>query len=193
MSRVTNDCKSYFQGFQNTYKCSPEKKKITHFVGFLKVLSYFTAVIPLIFGVVYAFSLCGRGKHKKILSAQEKKIDTTAQAQFPETRAFLEQRRKRKQTQRAERPQKINSSKIRQILRFDPDYRVGIILNPTNNILIVNNMGIGPFSAIVISDKYIPPEIMAKVYQALDGVRPGLVLTTPMYNGLPIFKAFGFK
>lgn len=60
MSSVSAACKSYFQGFQDLHcdkRCDPTKNTL----GFLKILTYFTIVIPLSFAIIYSCSaLVGR-------------------------------------------------------------------------------------------------------------------------------------
>lgn len=70
---------SYLNGFQEiaNYKINDFK---TNLVGMLKIVSYFTVVIPLSFAALYgAASLFGRVSKKESLSPQDKNVDGQAQ------------------------------------------------------------------------------------------------------------------
>lgn len=63
---VSEMCKDYFNGFQDVTTSSDTT---TNVLGALKIISYFTVIIPLIFGAIYATSLCGRVSQPECLSA----------------------------------------------------------------------------------------------------------------------------
>lgn len=76
---VVNHCKNYFNGFQEIQKFKHNDAK-TNALAILKILSYFTGVIPLGFAAVYgAASLYGRVNKKEQLSDVDKRITDQAQ------------------------------------------------------------------------------------------------------------------
>lgn len=76
--KVSNVCKSYFSGFQEISNFKKNDNK-TNALALLKILSYFTVVIPLVFAAVYgAASLCGRVSKKYDLSSHDKNINDQA-------------------------------------------------------------------------------------------------------------------
>lgn len=76
--RVSEFCKIYFNGFQDVSNCGRNNAK-TNVLALLKILSYFTVVIPLGIAVVYgAASLYGRVSKKEPLSSQDKSVNEQA-------------------------------------------------------------------------------------------------------------------
>lgn len=63
---ISQICENYFNGFYDVTKADDCN---TNVLGGLKILSYFTVIIPLIFGAIYATSLCGRVSQPESLSA----------------------------------------------------------------------------------------------------------------------------
>lgn len=75
---VLNICKNYFNGFEEASNFR-KNDSTTNVLAVLKVLSYFTVVIPLGFAIAYgAASLIGRVSKKQDLSSQDKNIHDTA-------------------------------------------------------------------------------------------------------------------
>jgi len=77
--KISEICKSYFSGFQEVsdYKKNSNKKNT---LAVLKILSYFTGVIPLGFAAMYgAASLYGRVSKKTHLSSSDETISKQAQ------------------------------------------------------------------------------------------------------------------
>jgi O-acetyl-ADP-ribose deacetylase len=75
---VSNLCKNYFNGFQEISNYEQNEAK-DNTLAFLKILSYFTGVIPLCFGIVYGISsLFGRICKRSELSDDEKRVNNTA-------------------------------------------------------------------------------------------------------------------
>lgn len=56
---VQNLCRSYFNGFKDLAKSATTQQRVG---AFLKIVSYATIVVPIIFGVVWAASLCLKGR-----------------------------------------------------------------------------------------------------------------------------------
>jgi len=76
--KIIDLCKSYFTGFQDASNYKKNDTK-TNVLAAVKILSYFTFVIPLGFAAVYgAASLCGRVSKKGPLSSQDKSVDNQA-------------------------------------------------------------------------------------------------------------------
>ena len=76
--KLSDVCKNYFSGFQEVSNFGKNDKK-TNVLAVLKILSYFTVVIPLGFAAVYgAASLCGRVSKKQHLSSQDKSMNDQA-------------------------------------------------------------------------------------------------------------------
>lgn len=70
---VSRICKNYFCGFHELCNLTTNDKK-TNALALLKIISYATFVIPLIFAAVYgAASFCGRVSKKDDLSSDDKK------------------------------------------------------------------------------------------------------------------------
>src|SRR5437899_2194602 len=68
---ISNVCRNYRNGFHDV----SSNNKTTKILGMLKIISYFTLVIPLGFLAIYGFSsLCGRLCKKEALSTQEQQI-----------------------------------------------------------------------------------------------------------------------
>ncbi len=57
--KVSEVCVSYFNGFGEIYNYNKNDYSI-NFLAMLKILSYFSVVIPLSFATVYGITLCGR-------------------------------------------------------------------------------------------------------------------------------------
>lgn len=80
--KISDICKSYFSGFQEIYNLRQNDKTINA-LALLKILSYFTVVIPLGFAAVYgAASLYGRVSKKQDLSSHDKSINDKARTHF---------------------------------------------------------------------------------------------------------------
>ncbi len=76
--KVADFCKSYFNGFQDISNYQKNDIK-TNVLAAVKILSYFTVVIPLGFAAVYgAASLYGRVTKKEGLSSQDKSVNDQA-------------------------------------------------------------------------------------------------------------------
>lgn len=76
--KISDVCKSYFSGFQEASNFKKNDSK-TNALALLKILSYFTVVIPLGFAAVYgAASLCGRVSKKQDLSSNDKSVNDQA-------------------------------------------------------------------------------------------------------------------
>jgi hypothetical protein len=76
--KILDVCKSYFNGINEV--SHPKKNDKIFVLAVLKILSYFTAFIPLAFGGIAAgVSLYGRMHKKHLLSLQDKKIANQAQ------------------------------------------------------------------------------------------------------------------
>lgn len=76
--KITDFCKSYFNGFQDVSNYKKNDSK-TNVLAALKILSYFTVIIPLGFAAVYgAASLYGRVSKKEPLSSQDKNVNNQA-------------------------------------------------------------------------------------------------------------------
>lgn len=73
--KTSNIYNNYFSGFSDFCNFNKNDNK-TNMLALLKILSYFTVVIPLIFGTLYGInSLSGRISKKEIPSKQEQTID----------------------------------------------------------------------------------------------------------------------
>jgi hypothetical protein len=75
--KVSDIYKSYFSGFQEAFNFNNNDTKINA-LAVLKILSYFTVVIPLGFAVAYCASLCGRVSKKEPLSPHDQDINEKA-------------------------------------------------------------------------------------------------------------------
>lgn len=75
---VEGFCKYYFNGFNELYNYRKNSVR-DNAVAFLKVISYFTIIIPLSFGVIYELSsLFGRINKKTDLTALDTKVNNKA-------------------------------------------------------------------------------------------------------------------
>lgn len=73
--KISEICKNYFNGFDEILNFRINDKK-TNALGLLKVLSYFTLLIPLGFATTYGVaSLYGRVSQNRELSSIEKRVD----------------------------------------------------------------------------------------------------------------------
>ena len=75
--RISEFCVNYFSGFHLLSNYKNNNSKINS-LAILKILSYFTVVMPLGFAIVYAASLCGRVIKKNIFSSLDKKVQDVA-------------------------------------------------------------------------------------------------------------------
>src|SRR5690348_15874231 len=76
--KIADVCKNYFNGCQEISNFKNNDTKVNA-LAFLKILSYFTVIIPLIFTFVYAAaSLYGRVSTTDRLSHQDQNIDHLA-------------------------------------------------------------------------------------------------------------------
>ncbi|KAF3361900.1 hypothetical protein PHSC3_001554 [Chlamydiales bacterium STE3] len=76
--RVLDICKKYFNGFQQVSDLR-KNDNTTNVLAVLKILSYFTVIIPLGFAAAYGVaSLSGRINKKRDLSSQDKSINDKA-------------------------------------------------------------------------------------------------------------------
>lgn len=76
---ISEVCKSYFNGFYEAYHYNRNSYSM-NFLALLKILSYFTLIIPISFGTVYGVSsLCGR-----VCKTHDAKIEDWAKRTFPE-------------------------------------------------------------------------------------------------------------
>lgn len=76
--RLSDACNSYFSGFKEIYHFKKNNNK-TNALALLKIMSYFTLVIPSTFAVVYAIdSLCCRISKKHSFSKTDNKVNNQA-------------------------------------------------------------------------------------------------------------------
>ncbi|MBS0629399.1 MAG: hypothetical protein JSS30_04140 [Verrucomicrobia bacterium] len=66
--KISSYCSNYFSGFGEIYNYHKNTYSI-NFLAMLKILSYFTVIIPLTVGTVYGISLCGRVSHLTVFDA----------------------------------------------------------------------------------------------------------------------------
>lgn len=79
---INNVCASYFNGFHDIYHCK-ENTFTTNALALIKIISYFTALIPIGFGVVYGLSsLIGRINKRTDLSEVDRGIVHQANKQL---------------------------------------------------------------------------------------------------------------
>lgn len=77
---IVNACKKYFYGFNEISNIKKNDSR-TNGLALLKILSYFTIIIPLAFATLYgAASLCGRVCKKQQISSLDKKVDLQAKS-----------------------------------------------------------------------------------------------------------------
>lgn len=78
MTNLIPFCESYFQGFQEISSYQKNDAKTTA-AALVKILSYFTVVIPAVFGMVYGLSLLyGRVTQKDVLTPKERQVNEVA-------------------------------------------------------------------------------------------------------------------
>lgn len=90
--KVLSICKNYFNGFQeiSDFKKNGSTKNV---LMLLKILSYFTVIIPLSFAVTYgAASLYGRVSNKQNLPPLDKNIKTLAKTNFSKNEEEIKSR-----------------------------------------------------------------------------------------------------
>lgn len=76
--KLSSVCKSYFKGFQEFSNFKRNDNK-TNSLAILKILSYFTVIIPLSLALVYGVSLCGRVSKKQNYSMKDTEAINKAQ------------------------------------------------------------------------------------------------------------------
>ena len=82
ITKAADFCESYFNGFKDISNCEKNDAK-ANVLAVVKILSYFTVVIPLGFAAVYgAASLYGRVSKKESLSPQDKNVHDQAMKQL---------------------------------------------------------------------------------------------------------------
>jgi hypothetical protein len=87
--RVTDFCKSYFNGFQDISNYKRNNVK-TNILGAVKILSYFTVAIPLGFAAVFgAAYLYNRISKKEDLSFQDKNVNDQAKKVLLKKATFI--------------------------------------------------------------------------------------------------------
>lgn len=131
--KVSDICKSYFSGFQEVSKFKDNDNK-TNAIALLKILSYFTGVIPLGFAAVYgAASLCGRISKKQHLSSHDKSVSDQAKKTILKSTSTSHLKSDKKidsgNTQNYKREPEIFQVKIQKINELDeiPPAHFGIV------------------------------------------------------------------
>lgn len=73
--KVNAVCKQYFSGFSEIRNCRHQRKR-DNALAIVKIVSYFTGLVPLGMGVLYLISLRGRVRKKEELSPVEQRVDS---------------------------------------------------------------------------------------------------------------------
>ncbi len=179
MLSISNACKDYFNGFQDVQlKENTASKKA---LGLLKIVSYFSLVLPIFVGIMYATtSLIGRVTTKKDLNSEDQRVcsarDRTIGQKFEN------------------KLNKLFSAKVKHQVLFNIDgHKVGVIFNPKGEALRIGFLTVAN-AVVLIYDKPIPAEI--RDFFATKIASAGHSYSTLSFgsiNGQPTFKYLGFE
>lgn len=176
-SSVSFVCQKYFEGFHDvsTFNANDTCKNL---FGILKVISYFTLIIPFIFGVVYGVSsLIGRVSVQDHLSSEDERTASIAQRTLLGVEEQLEQLFR-------------SQSKDQKIFTIDGS-KVGVIFNPDGESLRAGFMTVRD-KVVFISDKAIPQEVSNRIAAKIPAGCNHSTVCIGSINGQSIFDALGF-
>lgn len=179
VNTVSLACANYFKGFQDlsTFNKNDSCKNTS---GILKVASYFTIVMPLLVGLIYAISsLIGRVSVKNSQSPGTQKISAVSRQVFGQT--FEEQLQLLFKS----------STQTQKLFTIDGN-KIGIIVNPTAEPFQVAFMTIlDPM--VLVSDKPIPDEIERRIKKWIPDNWAYTTLSVGSINGYSTFAVLGFE
>lgn len=222
MNSVRDVCSSYFSGFSDMHchkRCSPG----INVAGLLKIVSYFTVILPLMFGIFYACSaLVGRvcpqrtrkPLDKAMIEISARTIGTQAAAQV---QAISQPIKKKGNYVNALQIRHSSPADVRQkpLLECKPHElevffrtkqkcqelfqingeKVGIVYDPSGGNCRMGFMTIT--APIVLFSKGVTPEIKAKIQEAAPkGFKIGEYSINCLYYGsrnLSLFEHHGFE
>lgn len=179
INTVYHSCGNYLEGFQDlsTYSTNSYSKNV---LGFLKVASYFTVVLPIVVGVIYGISsLLNRVSVGDSESPENQKTSSVSKKVFNQTiEEQLEQFFK-------------SSTKTQKLFNID-GFKIGIIFDPSGEAHKVGFMTIGD-PIVLVSDRSIPDEVKDRVAKCMPENTSHSTLSFGSINGRPTFAALGFK
>ncbi len=178
-ARISLACENYFAGFRDLSNFN-NNDCCTNILGVLKVVSYFTLVVPLFFGLVYCISsLAGRVTIPTTLSSQDERVSSASQRTFGQS---VE-----------EQLETMFSSSVKTQHLFTIDgSKIGIIFNPTGEALRVGFMTVTD-PVVLVSDRAIPDPIAQRITAKIPANRTHSTLSIGRINGRTPFQALGFE
>ena len=178
-STVCHTCRNYFEGFQDlsTFKANNSCKNA---LGMLKVVSYFTILVPLFVGLVYGvFSLIGRVSVGDKHSPENQKTSSIRRKVFGKSvDEQLEQFFK-------------SSRKTQKLFTIDGT-KVGIIFNPGGESLKIGFMTVKD-PVVLISERSVPDEVSSRITRHIPENCTHSTLLFGSINGRPTLSALGFE
>lgn len=183
-SSVSSACKGYFGGFRDlsTFSNNDACKNI---LGIFKVISYFTIVIPLFFGLVYGVSsLIGR----VTVTSSENQSDGDQRVSSASRRALGQQ------TVEQQLEELFRSTTKAQKLFTIEGSKVGVIYNPGGESLRAGFLTVSdPVVLVSNKSKSIPEEVSNRITAKMP---PGATHSTVCFgniNGRSTFAVLGFE
>ena len=164
MSSISTTCQSYFKGCQdlNKFQESDSKKKVTSLV---KVASYFTIIIPLIFGVIYAISSLFR-KVTDIVTSTNLPIEKQLENFF------------------------ANKEQEKKVFTID-NVKVGLIVNPKKESIKAGFITVKD-AVLMVCDQEIPDTVLEKIKDKMPEGYTFSQVCSLKINGQTPLKALGF-
>jgi len=176
---VSLACRNYFEGFHDisTFNENDACKK---FLGILKIVSYFTVVIPLFLGLVYGVSsLIGRVTATENPSSEDQRMSSVSRRTFGQS---VEEQLESMFT---------SSSKTQKIFTIDGN-KVGVVFNPNGEALRVGFMTVSD-PVVLVSDKTIPDPVTQRITAKIPPNLTHSTLCIGMINGLTPFQTLGLE
>lgn len=177
ISSVSLACKNYFEGFQDlsTFNTNNSSKNA---IGVLKVVSYFTLVIPLFVGLIYGVSsLVGRVTVEDNQSPENLKTSAICR-KILGVEEQLEQFFK-------------STTKNQKLFTIDGT-KIGIIFNPGGESLKLGFMTVTD-PVVLVSEISIPEEVSSKIIKQIPQNCSHSTMSMGSINGQSTFVALGFE
>lgn len=175
---ISAACENYFTGF-NDISTFNENDSYKNILGVLKVVSYFTIVIPLLLGLIYgASSLIGRVTTIENPSSNDQRVSSFGQRALG-------------QNIDEQLDQLFTSSRKTQRLFTIGESRVGVIFNPNGESLRVGFITVRD-PVVLISNTDIPEAVSLRITAKIPAGCSHSTLCLGSINGQSIFTVLGF-
>jgi hypothetical protein len=176
---VSLACRNYFEGFHDVSTFN-ENDSCKNILGILKIVSYFTVVVPLFFGLVYGVSsLIGRVTATVNPSSEDQRMSSVSRRTFGQS---VEEQLESMFT---------SSSKTQKIFIIDGS-KVAVVFNPNGEALNVGFMTVND-PVVLVSDKAIPDPVAQRITAKIPSSLTHSTLCIGRINGLTPFQALGLE